>query len=618
MRFVKKAFLISLGMCICFAADGVGQELPQFTLIKNSQVGLTETPNLEIWGQAITDLDYNGWLDVYLVRWRFHEREFSYFFLNDNGVFQDITEHTWIKSVDSSVVFVRTPCVVDYDNDGDRDVFLCSEQRMWLYQNNNMHFVEISDSVGLKSQKPGGLITRWDYNIGAWADFDLDGDLDLVVEQSNYPHLYLYRNDHGLFTDVAAQYGLTNVNSAYTNWDGGTSYSRLHWIDWDQDGDQDLSTGPKLFRNDGNRFTEISASIGLVPCLPIQNSEWFDFDNDGDFDFVKTCNYPDDAGCSMQLWENQNGQFVNISAEVIDLWHILNLSRGLSVGDFDNDGDQDLWLCYNQTAQLDALLLNEEIEPGVRVLEKVSDLVGLHLVSWGTDLFEDTKGGSLMDYDKDGFLDIYLPSTNHNHQLWHNEGNGNHWVGFILEGTVSNKEAIGALVKVYSGGRQQLRYRKCPDGWNRQHMPWLHFGLGNTSQIDSVVIRWPMGSKEILTNVAIDQYHIIKEGAANSRVFPQDTKSPDKFNLEQNYPNPFNPQTTIEYSAANNHKAQLVIYTLHGERVRQFVQSHHAAGSYQFVWDGRGADGRMAPSGAYVYQLTVDGITETRKMLLLK
>jgi hypothetical protein len=617
MKFRNIIFSVFIVVSIFFTTIGFCQELPVFTLIPNSQVGLSDYPNLEIWGQAITDLDYNGWLDVFLVRWKNHRDEFSFAFLNDNGKFEDFTDHTSMKSIENHIQFVRTLSVVDYDNDGDRDIFFCSEDSMYLLQNNNMTFTETAKSVGLISHKPTGLITRWDYNIGAWADFDLDGDLDLIVEQSNYPHLYLYRNDNGKFTDVAAQYGLVNVNKVLTNWEGGTSYSRLHWVDFDQDGDPDLSTGPKLYRNDGNFFTEVSASLGFLPCLPIQNSEWYDFDNDGDLDFVKTCNYPEDSGCSMQLWQNRDGKFVNITSEVINPWGILNLSRGMSVGDFDNDGDQDLWLAYNQTGILDAVLLNDEAEPGVRVMEDVARHLGLHSVTYAPTLYADTKGGTFLDYDKDGFLDIYLPATNVNQQLWHNGGNDNNWVGFILEGTVSNKEAIGAMVKVYSGGQQQLRYRKCPDGWNRQHMPWLHFGLGQAATIDSVVIRWPMGLKEVLTDVAINQYHEIKEGGTTS-VSRRDDRMPVEYTLEQNYPNPFNPQTTIRYSSPKAGQVQLYIYNVDGKFVRRFEHSSSTAGLNQILWDGRDEDGRPMPSGMYFYTLKTEGYIETQKMLLVK
>jgi hypothetical protein len=595
-----------------------GQDNVTFELIDNSTVGLVTGPNSEKWGQAISDLDYNGWLDIYTIRWRNHPDQFSYLHLNNEGTFTDFTAQTPIKNIEQDIIHVRSVTIVDYDNDGDRDIFFSSEERMFLLQNENMEFTEIAESVGLIGQIPEGFITRWDYNTGAWADFDLDGDLDLVIHQMNYTNLYLYRNENGIFTDVATEYNLDNVDPIITNWDGGTSYSRLHWIDYDMDGDPDLSSGPLLFRNDGNTFTEVSGSLGLMPSMPIHNSEWFDYDNDGDLDFLKTCNYPDDPGCETQLWENEEGTFVDVTYDVLNLSSLLNLSRGISLGDFDNDGDLDLWICFSQTGILDALLINEEIEPGVRILEDVAQFVGLHIVWIDDGLITDPKGGTLFDYDNDGFLDIYIPETSENHLLWHNMGNANNWVGFILEGTESNSEAIGAVVRLYADGKTQLRYRKCPDGWLRQDMPWIHFGLGQTTNIDSVVIKWPLGLTEVLTDVEINQYHKIREGETTSQVLSTSVTTPAAFRLKQNYPNPFNPHTNIQYTMSNPGNANFIISNVLGKEIKTFNKLHHSSGTYNLLWDGRNKSGKNVPAGIYLCRFKTMDFRAMIKMLLIR
>jgi hypothetical protein len=594
------------------------QQNVTFERIDNNTVGLETIPNSEKWGQAISDLDYNGWLDIYTIRWRNHPDQFSYLHLNDGGTFTDFTDQTPIKNIERDILHVRSVTMVDYDNDGDRDIFFSSEEKLFLLQNENMEFTEIAESVGLNGQIPEGFITRWDYNTGAWADFDLDGDLDLVIHQMNYANLYLYRNENGIFTDVATDYSLDNVDPIITNWDGGTSYSRLHWIDYDMDGDPDLSSGPLLFRNDGNTFTEVSESLGFFPSLPIHNSEWFDYDNDGDLDFIKTCDYPDDTGCIMEFWEHEDGTFIDVTFDVLDLTSLLNLSRGISTGDFDNDGDLDMWLCFSQTGILDALLMNEELEPGVHILENVAQFVGLHIVWIDDGLISDPKGGTLFDYDKDGFLDIYIPETSENHLLWHNMGNSNNWVGFILEGTESNSEAIGAVVKLYADDKIQFRYRKCPDGWLRQDMPWIHFGIGQATIIDSVVINWPLGLTEVLTDIEINQYHEVKEGEATSRIKSKTAITPGTFHLMQNYPNPFNQHTNITYTMSTPGNAKFRISNLLGKEIMTLEKKHQLAGIYNVTWNGKDENGVNVPSGVYLCRFNTKDYCSTRKMLLVR
>jgi len=132
----------------------------------------------------------------------------------------------------------------------------------------------------------------------------------------------------------------------------------------------------------------------------------------------------------------------------------------------------DLFLSVNIGTTVDVLMLNEEIEPGVHVFEDVADLVGVTKMG-------DRKGGAFFDYDRDGFLDLYVPSAEFNHILYHNLKNSYNWEGFILEGTVSNRDAIGTLVTLYAGGKSQIRYTKTVNGFLRQDNPWAISGLDN-------------------------------------------------------------------------------------------------------------------------------------------
>jgi hypothetical protein len=603
------SILMLVNVLILFMSISVvGQDLVNFTFVDHFSVGLTATP-YEKWGQAVADIDNNGWPDIFCRRWNgvFHSRVY----LNFDGVFQDITDQTPLESIEQGT-HTRTVSIVDYDNDGDRDIFFGGDERMYLLRNDDNVFTEIAETVGLVGQKPPGFINQWEYNIGAWIDIDLDGDLDVLVCQTNNPDYYLFRNDDGFFTDMAQEYGLVSLVPPGSFVDAGNWSSRLHWVDFDMDGDFDLSSGRFLFRNESGQFTEVAETLGLMPSESIQNSEWFDFDNDGDLDFIKGCSgYSEPEGCTVELWENQDGMFVD-ATEKINLMSLLQqFSRGLTVGDFDNDGDQDIFIDHNWEESLDALLLNHEFEPGDRYFDNIAELVGITVMG-------DRKGGVFFDYDKDGFLDLYIPAADVNHHLYHNDRNENNWVGFILEGTQSNRDAIGSVVKLYAEGGIQVRYTKCPDGWLRQNNPWIHFGLGQSTDIDSVVIRWPLGLVEVLTNVTINQYHEIKEGDATSKVSSNKNKIPADYCLEQNYPNPFNPETTISYKIAEAGVIQISIYNMNGKLIQNYSKLHKSSGRYKVEWHGLSTQNEIVQSGLYIYRMEINGFVATKKMLLVK
>jgi hypothetical protein len=607
MRIKTKNLKVILIVILLSSISSQGQNLPTFELLDHNSIGLTPTP-YEKWGQSMADIDNNGWIDIFCRRWGgpFHSR----LYLNFEGMYQDITDQTPLEAIEANETHTRTVSLVDYDNDGDKDIFFGTDERIYFLRNDNNVFTDVAEEVGLVGQKPPGFINRWDYNIGAWTDIDLDGDLDVIISQSFYANLYVFRNDNGMFTDVAAEYGFVDFAPMGTYGDRGSVTARMHWIDVDMDGDLDMNAGNFIFLNDNGVYADATESLGFTPSVPIQNSEWFDYDNDGDLDFFKMCDQNDAEGCAVELWENQGGSFVDVS-ENINMMNLLDLSRGLSAGDFDNDGDLDLFVNHAQYDFQDALLLNEEIEPGVRYFENVIDFVGISEIG-------DRKGGGFIDYDKDGFLDVYIPAAHDNHRMYHNLGNGYNWIGLILEGTQSNRDAIGSVVKLYAGGNMQLRYTKCPDGWLRQNNPWIHFGLGELSEIDSVVIRWPLGLTETLTDVTINQYHEIKEGATTSGVFYKKNELPVEFYLEQNYPNPFNANTKIHYELAQDSDVTVKIFNLFGNEIITLINEEQSAGNKMVTWNAFDKNGSAVSSGEYFCQLKAGGFSQTIKIIHLK
>ncbi len=586
-------------------------DLAGFELVDNASVGLTVAP-FEKWGTSVADIDRNGWPDIFTIRWA--RPGYSRIYLNDGGTFQDITDsNTPLPTIEADESHTRTVSIIDYDNDGDKDLFFGTDTTVFFLRNNDGVFEEISRSIGLITIKPPGLIARWDVNIGCWADYDLDGDLDVVISQTNNPDFYFYRNDDGMFTNIAEEVGLTGMvppgsNPPGSGGDNGNITARMQWVDFDLDGDPDISSGKYLLRNDDGVFTDVAESVGFRPSNAIDNADWFDFDNDGDLDYFKSVNSPQSEGAN-ELWINDDGMFVNVSAEVIGL-ELRDRYKGVTVADFDNDTDQDIFIQLNLDDKRDLLLLNDEVEPSVRVLTDIAEFVGITKLG-------DRKGAAWLDYNMDGFMDLYIPSAQFNHILYRNLTNNGNWVGFMLEGTQSNRDALGTLVKLYADGQMQMRYTKAPTSWLTQDNPYVHFGLGFATSIDSLVIRWPLGMEEVLTDVAVNRYHHVTEGAATS-VDAVITETPDNFTLLQNYPNPFNAGTVIEYNLPQAAHVKLTIYNLQGQKVATLVDERQNANVHRVKWSGRDSADQQVATGVYFYRLSTDQFVTMNKMIFMQ
>jgi hypothetical protein len=223
----------------------------------------------------------------------------------------------------------------------------------------------------------------------------------------------------------------------------------------------------------------------------------------------------------------------------------------------------------------------------------------------------------MLDYDMDGFLDIFIPSQDYGSLVFHNCGNSNNWIGLKLQGTQSNRDAIGTLVKVYTGDICQMRYTRVGTTWKTQDNPFVHVGIGEATIIDSVVIRWPLGLKEVYTNLSINQYHEIKEGDASSAVIVSDQLIPSDYFLGQNYPNPFNGSTQIIYRVAEASLVTLKIFNLQGQLIETLIEEIQSAGQHVVNWNGKSRSGAEVASGVYIYRLETKHRVEIKKMLYL-
>lgn len=517
----------------------------------------------------------------------------------------------------------------DYDNDGDLDCYVAGRRSSRLYRNDG------SDKF---TRITGGDIGTAD-NRGfacAWGDYDNDGFADLVVAlpagfaglplKSN--HL-LKNNGDGSFTKIDS--GATVINS------GQAPYTVPSWSDYDQDGDLDLfigsgpangTVGPDyLYRNllaeSGTEpFERISSGqIALTP-RDGQVFNWIDYDNDGDLDVYIT-NYSGGTpnGLPNELYRNDGGSFTRITSGALVTDESVSLASVWA--DFDNDGDLDVYVT-TEVGQNNDYYRNNGDGSFSKVANSVICNTGM-TATWGA-----TAG----DYDNDGDIDLFVPTLGRQsgnarikNFLFRNELSAeNSWINISCAGTQSNRAAIGTRVraKAVINGQTvwQLREISAQNSFNGHNSFRVHFGLGNATVIEQLVFEWPSGTVDVMYDVAVNQFIQVTESAPLSKGAGQDAPAgnaaPASFELAQNFPNPFNPATTIRYTLAVPGEVQLRIYNAAGQEIQTLVTEYQDAGEWSVQWDGTNRYGEKVASGIYLYKLVAGAFAQTRKMVLLQ
>ena len=373
----------------------------------------------------------------------------------------------------------------------------------------------------------------------------------------------------------------------------------------------------RLYRNNGDgTFTDVAvkAQVADTPGVQPISAAWGDYDNDGLLDLYLANN---DATNNLYR-NNGNGTFTDVAARAGVADGKAGFSNGGVWGDFDNDGFLDLFVanlassspCRFYHNNGDGTFTDLGIEAGINP--------------------PDGSGAAWADYDRDGFLDLFMtvqpvvdgvPVSAPN-LLFHNEGNANHWLVLELKGTISNRDAIGAKVTAVTGkSRQRRDVETAGSGWGSQPSLPVEFGFGSTAVVDSLIIRWPSGIVQVMTQVPTDQYLTLAESrdAGPTAVLEERTTSlPTALSLSQNFPNPFNSGTVIRFALPASADVELGVYDLAGQRVALLVSGAREAGTFAVNWDGRDERGRELASGTYLYRLRVGDREETRKLLLLR
>ena len=415
----------------------------------------------------------------------------------------------------------------DYDNDGDQDLYVTNYGPNTLYRNEgNGTFAEVSAQAGVGDTLWGVGTTFFDYDrdgdldlyVGNYLDFDPQYRLFYAADDFPGPLAYpgqpdrLYRNNgDGTFTEVSTAAGVDKPGRAMGVVAG----------DYDNDGDQDLFVANDamehyLYRNEGNgTFKDVALEAGVAfstngDASSSMGGDFGDFDLDGNPDL-----FVPDMGYNNLYVNRGKGYFEDHTADL----GIAEVS-GQYIGwhadflDCDNDGDLDLFVANGDAHRLEdsqqSLLFANVPDPrGGRRFADVGSAAGSFFATKYL-----ARGGATADYDNDGDLDLFVLNIDQPSVLLRNEGApGRHWLLLSLEGSASNRDALGARVEVHAGDLVQIAERNGASGYLSQNEPRLHFGLGSHQRIDLLRVRWPSGQTQELRDLPADQILAVKEPA---------------------------------------------------------------------------------------------------------
>jgi len=499
------------------------------------------------------DYDQNGLQDLYLVNGAAtrlytpkNPLRSALYRNNGDGTFTDVTTKT---GVGAEGLFGMGVAVGDFDNDGYPDLFVLGYGRCILYYNNaDGTFTDVTAHAGV------GNKGKW-ASSAAWFDYDNDGKLDLIIAnyvdwtpENNYwcgdkgpemrsychPDVYhpqpatLYHNNRdGTFTDVSLRSGIALKQG---NGLGVVTF------DYDNDGWQDVFITNDhmpnfLFHNNRNgTFEEVGYAAGVAVGMDGQfeagmGTDAADLTGNGHMDLIVT--HLDQQ--LARVYQNAgDASFDDATFRSKLSYATFHMSGfGTRFMDYDNDGARDLFMANGHV--LDNI---ERYQASVHYAEPK-----LMFRNTGRGLFEDvsaqlgkdfltpcvSRGAAVSDFDNDGDLDILVNNNGQPAQLLRNDGgNANHWLEIFLIGTHSNRDGVGARVKLVAGDLTLYDQRKGGMSYQSAQDPRLHFGLGQRANVNSIEITWPSGSVTKLTNLNSDQIIAVKEGEGLvERPFPR-------------------------------------------------------------------------------------------------
>jgi len=501
-------------------------------------------------GVAIFDYDNDGWPDIFIVNgtrlegFPSGQAPTSHLYRNNHdGTFTDVT----VKAGLNASGWGQGVCVGDYDNDGWEDLYVTYYGDNRLYRNQGGVFTEVGEKAGV-----AGSGKAWGTGC-AFVDYDRDGQLDLIV--SNYVDfdlasapapgeratciwkgvpvmcgprglpgakniLYHNRGD-GTFEDVTKKARIDQT-------DGHYAFS-VSTLDFDEDGWPDIfiacdSTPSILYHNnhDGT-FTDVAVTAGAAfnedgREQAGMGSTIADYNGDGHLDIFKT-NFSDDT--STLYRNNGDGTFTDATAAAGLGLYTQYLGWGTMFFDFDNDGWPDLILVNGHVyPEVDSQHLGSSYkEPrilyhnnGDGTFTDISANAGAGITTAAS-----SRGVAVGDLWNDGKMSAVVSNMNAAPSLLVNQiRSPNHWIAIHTVGAKSNRDGIGARIRVKTASRILVDEVRSGSSYNSNSDMRVHFGLGPATKIEWVEVRWPSGITERFTGLAVDTIHTVKEGSGSA------------------------------------------------------------------------------------------------------
>lgn len=480
-------------------------------------------------GAAFLDFDKDGYIDIYACNGTWIEK-FSKSDKPDvlptnrlyrnlgNGTYEDVTKKAGV----GGPWYTMGVSVADFNNDGYPDIYLSNYGPNVLLKNNgNGKFTDVTKRAGVAGGNECSIGATWfDYDNDSYLDFYVGNFLEFDPEYKYYyapdgfpgPMAYdaqkdvLYHNNgDGTFEDVTDKMGIVDIDGRAMGV-GSADIDDDGWVDIYVANDHTLNY---LWYNEGGkRFTDRGVMSGTAfsqsgEATVSMSVDYADFNDDGLLDMFVS----DDTYCA--LYENLgNGLFADrgISSN-ISMAAAQFVGWSSSFIDYDNDSDVDIFKTNGALKHLygqeDQMFRNE----GNGKFRDISLELGEH---FHRELVG--RGACMGDYDNDGDLDIFIINLNdHCVFLRNNKGNQNNWITISLTGTKSNRDAVGARVRVTAGGKTQTAQKKSTTGYLSQNDPRMHFGLAGNEVVDRIEIKWPSGKIQTLENIKANQIIDVKE-----------------------------------------------------------------------------------------------------------
>jgi len=497
-------------------------------------------------GVALIDYDRDGLPDIYFTNaptvdmaLAGKKARAALYHNNGDGTFTDVTDKAGV----GFPCFAMGAVVGDYNNDGWPDLLVTCLGGVVLYRNNgDGTFTDVTKQAGLNDTQFATGAAFGDYDGDGWADLFVSHYVDFHLDDlpkfgssktcqyhglavqcgprglKGAGDLLFHNNGDGTFTDVSKAAGVDDPHGYY-----GLG---AVWSDFNDDARLDLfvandSTPNFLYRNEGKgHFTEIGFLAGAAVSQDGSEQAGMgvalgDYLHTGHLSLFVT-HFSEEYAA---LFRNDGGMsFTDVSFHAgVAAPTIPYVGWGTSFFDFDNDGWPDLFLVnghvYPQVDTLDVGARYREpkllfLNRGDGTFRNISALVGPAI-----QIPQVSRGAAFGDLFNDGHVDIVVENLDGKPMILREEGgNHNHWIGFELAGTKSNRLALNARIKAVAGDLTQIDEVRSGGSYLSQNDLRIHFGLGSHERLDRVDILWPSGKTETLTNLAADRFYAVKEG----------------------------------------------------------------------------------------------------------